>query len=329
MRRDLRGGYIQPRSGAHRWGLFQQTFFSSVRFVGRFGAILGEVECAPEEGEALMRALGVDATRRRAEFRGSSPVYQTQGRALLAAFLAMFLAGTVAAFLDRIIGTEAFSFPIVMSVLALLLVPSRIAIGIDGVLVRWLFLRRFHPFSNVRALYRIGDRGIGIDLSDGTRAEVYTSMARNGQLGAGTIAEHREAVLARMESALRAHRSLDDASTVAEALARGDRTGGDWLADLVKLRAGGTDYRTAALRDEDLWTLLESPSATEDARAAAALVLRRSLDDEGRARIRVAAEATASPRLRVALDRAADAAEDAAVEEAVADLAKPQRVRRR
>ena len=328
-RSDLRGGYIQPRSGAHRWGMFQQTLFSSVRFVGRLGMILGEIECPPEDGEALMRELGVDATRRRAEFRGSSLVYRTQGGAIAASIAAMVVIGGLAAFLRRILGVDAFGFPFLFVMFAAFMMPSRIAIGIDGVLVRWFLVRRFYPFSKVRGLRRNGDRAITIELEDGEAVQLYTSMARNGQLGASTIAEHREAVLARMESALRAHRSLGDASHVAEALARGERSGGDWLADLVKLRAGGTDYRTAALRDEDLWTLLESPSATEDARAAAALVLRRSLDDEGRARIRVAAEATASPRLRVALDRAADAAEDAAVEQAVAELATPQRVRRR
>jgi hypothetical protein len=49
------------------------------------------------------------------------------------------------------------------------------------------------------------------------------------------------------------------------------------------------------------------------------MVLHGSLDDDGKARVRVAAEATASPRLRVVLD-AATTEQGAKVEEALAEL---------
>jgi hypothetical protein len=72
------------------------------------------------------------------------------------------------------------------------------------------------------------------------------------------------------------------------------------------------------LREEDLWRVVEDPRASEDARAAAALLLRKSLDAPGKARVRVAAEATASPKLRVALEASIsddDAAALAALDE--------------
>jgi hypothetical protein len=57
------------------------------------------------------------------------------------------------------------------------------------------------------------------------------------------------------------------------------------------------------------------------AAGACALLARSSLDDAGRARIRVASVATASPKLRVALDATVGAEEDAEVEEQLAALA--------
>ena len=51
------------------------------------------------------------------------------------------------------------------------------------------------------------------------------------------------------------------------------------------------------------------------------LVLRGSLDEEGKSRVRVAAEASASPKLRVALDAAASDGSDLAAHEALAALA--------
>jgi hypothetical protein len=64
---------------------------------------------------------------------------------------------------------------------------------------------------------------------------------------------------------------------------------------------------------EMLWEVVEDPAVDSTARAGAAMMLRRTLDDGGRARLRVAAGACASPRLRVALDAVADGGDEAAV----------------
>jgi hypothetical protein len=54
------------------------------------------------------------------------------------------------------------------------------------------------------------------------------------------------------------------------------------------------------------------------------MVLKNTLDDAGRARVRVAAEATASPKLRVALE-SATAGADERLEEALAELGEEER----
>jgi hypothetical protein len=101
-----------------------------------------------------------------------------------------------------------------------------------------------------------------------------------------------------------------------------------WLADIASLRSGAPQYRESAMRDEDLWEIVESSSAPEDARAAAALLLRGDEEDApARARLRIAADAIVSPKLRVAIEAAASsdvaAAEDA-LEDVTGDVASEQ-----
>ena len=84
-----------------------------------------------------------------------------------------------------------------------------------------------------------------------------------------------------------------------------------WLSELKKLREGEGGYRNVALREEDLWRVVEDPGAPEEARAAAAVLVRNA--DGAKPRLRIAADAVASPRLRVALE----AEEETEAEEAL------------
>ena len=60
------------------------------------------------------------------------------------------------------------------------------------------------------------------------------------------------------------------------------------------------------LPKERLWRIATNPTETDELRIGASLTLRSSLDEEGRARLRAAAEASVSPRVRVVLETAAD-----------------------
>jgi hypothetical protein len=78
-------------------------------------------------------------------------------------------------------------------------------------------------------------------------------------------------------------------------------------------------YRRAVVSDETLWRVVDDASLDARMRAGAAVALRKVLDEAGRARLRVVAESTASPRLRVAL-RAASNAEEKGLAESLEDL---------
>lgn len=128
-----------------------------------------------------------------------------------------------------------------------------------------------------------------------TRADL--GYDREGE-AAGLVARIREA-----HAAYRA-----SPATTATALDRGGRTTAEWMAHARGLREDAATYREAKLPDEQLWSIVEDASASATERAGAALALRSDLNDTGRKRLRVAAEACAEKRLRVALESATSGA---------------------
>jgi hypothetical protein len=318
-RAAIRDGFFQPRANRDRSKA--SSYGSSVRLLGKHGGIVFEAEAEERDALALLRALGLDPASKRAEFNGSSPLYATLRRNLL------FVFGVVAgsfflSFLLASIGLSGGSFP--MLVLPLILgamVPSKIAVGLDGILVRWLWQKTFIPMSEIVDVDRVDDRVIRLRLVGGRDVRLYTSMRRRSDATSRIAAEHRDAVLARIGEAREAFRARGPAADVSALVGRGTRTRADWLAALGRLRDVEGGYRDAVVREDDLWRVVEDPSAPEDARGGAALLLRDSLDDAGKARVRVAAEATASPKLRVALDAAAGDAQEEALRTALSDLA--------
>ena len=85
---------------------------------------------------------------------------------------------------------------------------------------------------------------------------------------------------------------------------RGGRSASKWMNDARKMREDAASYRAAVLPDEELWRIVEDASASASERVGAALALRHGIDDAGRTRLRLAAEACAENRLRVALETA-------------------------
>lgn len=153
----------------------------------------------------------------------------------------------------------------------------------------------------------VGDnRGVALVLSNGERVVI----ARD---------DSSEILTARLREALEAFRGGKSDDVVASLVARNERNVSDWLGHLRGLRAEA--YRTSSLDDEALLRIVEDPAAAPDARAGAVVLLRKSLDDDGRKRIRVASEATAEPHLRVALDGLVDAEHDEEVEAHLTQLA--------
>ena len=98
------------------------------------------------------------------------------------------------------------------------------------------------------------------------------------------------------------------------------------VARAARLRVGRREL-PAPICGATIRSAVEDPSVGEDARAGAAWVLRRGLDDAERQRVRVAADATASPELRASLEATLDEAEEN-MEESLARFTAPDRARR-
>lgn len=183
---------------------------------------------------------------------------------------------------------------------------STITVTMEGVYVTWLGDNRFIPMAEIADATRVSARQILLQSPQGTTFTLFTAKHGGGH----------DALLDEIHRALDAARAAGPKRDVAALVARGARTHAAWLADLGQLGAslGAGGYRAQVIEREDLFRLVEDPSANDDARAGAAIVLKASLDAAGRERIRIAGEA-ASPKLRVALDTEDDADLLRAVEE--------------
>jgi hypothetical protein len=199
----------------------------------------------------------------------------------------------------------------------------RLWVGADGISLVFRGRARFVPYDAIADVkvvvpregqpYR--DRAIAIALTTG---ETLVFKVFPGQSDIGIRSPDPEQIVARIEDAKAAAASGADADA---ALLRCSGTPG---ARIRALRALGRDtgegaYRSASLSTEQLWQTFESSAADPEARANAAIALRARLDAPCEPRLRIVAAATAVPKLRVAIERAAGD-DDAALEEALAAL---------
>lgn len=172
----------------------------------------------------------------------------------------------------------------------------RVTVGLDGIEVAWPFLerRRFVPYACIVEV-RDDPSSVILLLDDGRRYEVVTG-SRNGSTDA-----HR-ALLERIADARDAWASSERAESLA-LLARAGRPTRAWVTELRALsEASGSEYRSASLPTEALVRIAIDPKESEEMRIGAALALRGARDVGAERQIRDAAEASASPRVRVALE---------------------------
>lgn len=173
--------------------------------------------------------------------------------------------------------------------------PQKIAIGEDGVLLRWASRRRFIPFALLREA-RATPLGVELELADDETIEIRLTQRADAEPA------RRSTMLERIAQGLALHRALEPAEDEA-LLLRGERDLEAWIHEMTVLGASDAHgYRTIAIPRERLWAVLENASADPSARQGAALALRTRLDDEERERLASVGQKSASPNLRVAID---------------------------
>ena len=161
---------------------------------------------------------------------------------------------------------------------------SRIAVGLDGVLVKGTSRERFFGYRQVDSA-RV--RGGSIELLRGKRVLLRLQLH-------GKDAARREALLARLQASIgRAAAEREQAATSFVASASS--------AQLTQIAHGAGDYRQSAMSREQLWELLEGPAIDTATRRAAGEALAMTGDASERRRLRVAADHCAEPAVRVRL----------------------------
>ena len=228
---------------------------------------------------------------------------------LVSAPIAALLLGQPSLIVAMILPTIVFLGPILA--MPHFLVPNRVVVGRDGVLLKqFLRRRRFISFDELR------------DASAGPAAVV---LERNdGRLRTVRASEWAAATAALLINDRLQRYHGGDAEHAIAALERGERSIDDYRAMLGELLAEGrASFRRGVVHAEDLLRVVADPRASPTQRVGAAYALSRH-DDAAAEKLRVAVEGCAEPRLRVALEGAADGELD---EEALAEAEHEARAR--
>ncbi len=264
---------------------------------------------SPDAAAAAVRTL-----RRRGRERRAYPLaLESDSRRLLRQSLAWLAPCAVGAF---VLASGPEAWPAAPIALALAWLGARgtrrLVLGADGVVVERRFSRRYVPYRDIARIESrttlIGARSLALRLTDGRRVAL------------GTIGEQRAALVqALLEEGLRMVERGEAAGASAAALAMEPGAGG-WR-EALRGATSKIGYRGAALDVERLLSIARNPAAEAAQRVAAALALRA--EPAGLARIRVAADVSAEPEVKRALEvLSADALDERAVERALRAVAR-------
>jgi hypothetical protein len=304
-RADLTTAYVIPGN---------ESALPRVVITGKSGVVVEMDVGSDQEARSVVASLGKDATHQSVDFVGVSRAGSLTGVALLAAMplaLALFTLGMILQMPALCVVAAVFGLGAPIG-----LVANTIRIGADGLLVDNRLDSRFVSWQDVASVKPTW-RGLSLELENGKSVPV--PITSRFYLSANEK-DQQQAMLERIEEARRAF-ATRAVSVAATKLERAGRDVSQWLAALAAPDAGG--FRDASMRHEDLLAVLES-QASPTARLGAAVMLARKGDETEKARIRIAAEACAEPKLRVALEAAAalsaSSASDEELEAAARDV---------
>jgi hypothetical protein len=267
------------------------------------------------EGRELLRLLGFDASRTAAEMRIATGMLALPVMRQMLLIFAPFPPMLVAAFLLALLHVPAAGPIIGLTVMltlawvfGLAFTPTHVRVGTDGIVTRWLGRERYIAYTTVAEIETY-DEWVGTKQQRGVKLTLQTGEVVKLPTGQTTIGSSEAARLAERITEARA---AGGAGAVAAAtLVRGGRSTRAWLSALRATGEGAQDLRTPAVPRDVLLRVVEDATATEGARVGAAIAALGTKDDDAKMRVRIAASATASPKLRIALDRiAAEATEE-------------------
>lgn len=267
---------------------------------------------AEDDAHTLLKQLGYDPSQTTATYRCASLVATQYRWSLFAIVPAFILLGLVSGALHI---APLLPFGLLV-LLPLLLAPAKITVGVDGLLVKWLWHREFIATKDIVFVKRF-DTGSGKNRRRGVEIALpgrALQLPMYSEESIGTL-------LQRIRDVCALAKGQTHVGEQALVLARGELGLRDWMNQLKALGSGATaTLRSAAVMPEHLWRVAEDPARPAIERAAAAIALAPSLGDADKERLGDLAKTTAAPKLRIALERVAEDAPDEDVEEALKEL---------
>jgi hypothetical protein len=323
------GRMIAPRSSL-RAGFLIPTWGKPplVRIERRWPRRPLQIELPDEPtGRALLRALGFDASQVVASFtfasraRADARIAALGWTMLVLMFIAFpMIAGATADSPGPWLALFALlGVAILVGWSAVMLMPTRAVVGADGVLISWFWRRRFLRYGEVRAVRPFGsgnNQGVALWTAESAPIKLPIKPQLTQQLND----QSTDLVTQRIQQALASYHQnrREREVTLPE---RGQRTVAEWIQSLRATGSGANaDHRTAPVSREELFRIVEDPGAEPASRAAAAIAIGGGLDDQGRARLRIAAESTAAPDVRALLELSAEEADEDRIASALARI---------
>jgi hypothetical protein len=259
-----------------------------------------------EEADALLDAAGVSAERRIVTMRVAPPT-QNPGLGCVVLAATVVLTPVFVGAATSLVGPfanpsmEAFFTIVFIGLFALVIAelssPPVLTVGLDGLRLRTLLRSRYVPHTKILDLAD-SESGATLLLEGNKRLKLAAMRTR----GRADAVDGLRALLRRALSASFRRRS---SSRAAEALDRRGERFDDWKARLAKLTSS-LGYREGSLDAEALADVVDDAQSPVDRRLGAALALAKAGGEAGKARVRIAAEATADVELRAALEAAAE-----------------------
>jgi hypothetical protein len=271
-----------------------------------------------DDARSLVRATGLDASRNALRVPLGASAFLDRpfsSHIFRLAFLMTFVIARVA---PTRLSAAAVAFTVFVTMLLALgralLSATELVIGADGVTVRGHLRTRFIAYDRLAGLDAPAPRvpGVGVlalRLVDGTTVSLSTR---------DLSADARVELLARYEEASRAWRPGGVDTVVENRLARRGRPVDEWRTSLRRALESAEGYRDEPLTRDALLRVLASPSAPAERRIGAALALTPERHAGSQESVLAAALACANPRLRIALEQAAEGdVDEAALDEAI------------
>jgi hypothetical protein len=202
-----------------------------------------------------------------------------------------------------------------LALLVILLLPRKLLLGQDGLLLVWILGSKFIRFRDIQTIEMSDGAffhhpGINLIFKDGRAMDFTTSVFKERWA-------ERDVMIRLLRVCTETARSKQK-PPVEQSLSRAGKSLDTWVRSLRAMGHGAHfDPRKPAVRLDDLWRIAESPDASLIDRTAAFVALSATNIPENEQRLELALDDTVAPLVRSALRAALDAAGD---ETKIADL---------